>query len=62
MTRIRETLKASTLPEHGVYYAVDIVTGYPAQRFESLADCLDFCCCNNEDYFPVTNNFEYIEQ
>lgn len=61
MVRIRELLKASTLPERDIYYAVDNETGYPAQRFESLADCLDYCRCN-QDYFPVTNSFEYIEQ
>lgn len=58
---MNETVKASDLPEHDIYYAVKYETGYPSQRFESLADCMYFCTCN-QDYFPVTNNFECIEK
>ena len=53
-------LKASNLPEHDIYYAVEIVTGYPAQRFESLKDCISYCRLN-QDYYAVNNNFETIE-
>ena len=60
MVRIRETLKASILPECDIYYAVDNLTGYPAQRFESLTDCINYCRLN-QDYYAVTNHFEIIE-
>lgn len=53
-------VKACNLSESGIYFAMSLNTGFPVKRFDCLSECLGFCAKDENECYPVTNNFEVI--
>ena len=53
-------IKGAECKENDVYFALDLVTGYPVRKFSSYVECVNFCRLNVDSFYPVTNDFEVI--